>query len=267
MFRPLRDGSAEGRGRNRCAIALPLALKGGILRRRSWILLAIFALTAGCGSRPSLPESTPDRPVLTQTTNRTFVAIIGDSYTSGPKAGEKTRWPALVEEALKSQGTEIDPVIGAHGGSGYADHSKEGSVRFIDQVRQVAGTNDRLVILFGSAADQTELPDKLDRLRISVERTLSEAKKTAPAAKFLVIGPAWGQRNPSAGILQARDVIKGQAEGFGATFVDPIAEGWFVDHPEMVSANGDRPTDLGHAYMAERIAPLVAQQLQGPPPH
>jgi len=47
----------------------------------------------------------------------------------------------------------------------------------------------------------------------------------------------------------------------GAAFVDPIAEGWFVGRPDLIGADGVHPTDAGHLYMAERIAPQIYRQL------
>mgnify|MGYP002623887115 CR=1 FL=1 len=47
----------------------------------------------------------------------------------------------------------------------------------------------------------------------------------------------------------------------GATFVDPIAEGWFVGRPELIGADGVHPTDAGHQYLADKIAPLIGARL------
>lgn len=49
-----------------------------------------------------------------------------------------------------------------------------------------------------------------------------------------------------------------------ATFVDPITEGWFTDQPGLIGADGITPTAAGHSYLAAKIAPLIAQQLQPP---
>jgi lysophospholipase L1-like esterase len=44
-------------------------------------------------------------------------------------------------------------------------------------------------------------------------------------------------------------------------FIDPIAERWFVGRPDLIAQDGVHPTDAGHAYMADKIAPLIASQL------
>lgn len=240
-----------------------------IVRLLACALLATIALISGCGGDQVL-TAPPEHATLKATPDPTvaYIAIIGDTYTSGSSFGGQwpNSWPARATALLQEQGIKIVPIVGAKDGSGYFHHSEEGGVRFVDQVREVVGTQDQLVILFGSLNDRATLPDELNALGIYVQRTLAGVKKKAPKAKLLVIGPAWGlSPNPPPGVLEARDAIRAQAEGFGAIFVDPIAEAWFADHPEMLSSHGGRVNDAGHQYMAEKIAPLIAQQLQAQP--
>ena len=68
-----------------------------------------------------------------------------------------------------------------------------------------------------------------------------------------------GRRPPA--VLQIRDVLHAQARAVGATFIDPIAERWFVGRPDLIGEDGVHPTDAGHAYMADKIAPLIAARL------
>ncbi|CFS38985.1 Conserved protein of uncharacterised function%2C possibly exported [Mycobacterium tuberculosis] len=46
-------------------------------------------------------------------------------------------------------------------------------------------------------------------------------------------------------------------------FVDPIADHWFVDRPELIGADGVHPNDAGHEYLADKIAPLISMELVG----
>ncbi len=62
-------------------------------------------------------------------------------------------------------------------------------------------------------------------------------------------------------ILQIRDALATVARASGATFVDPLAERWFVDRPDLIAVDGVHPNDAGHAYLAQRIAPLIAAAL------
>jgi lysophospholipase L1-like esterase len=77
----------------------------------------------------------------------------------------------------------------------------------------------------------------------------------------LVIGPPWPTADPPDTVLRIRDALKYQAGVAGATFIDPIAAGWFVGRPELIGKDGIHPTDAGHAYMAAKIAPLIGAQL------
>jgi lysophospholipase L1-like esterase len=61
--------------------------------------------------------------------------------------------------------------------------------------------------------------------------------------------------------LYIRDTLNSQADWAGATFIDPIREGWFVGRPDLIGPDGVHPNDAGHAYMAEKIAPLIRAQL------
>ena len=87
------------------------------------------------------------------------------------------------------------------------------------------------------------------------------ARFAAPDARVLVIGPPWPTATPPQAVLNIRNSLRSQAAAIGATFVDPIAENWFVGRPDLIGHDGVHPTDAGHAYMAEKIAPLIYSQL------
>jgi lysophospholipase L1-like esterase len=76
-----------------------------------------------------------------------------------------------------------------------------------------------------------------------------------------VIGPPWLTANPPPAVLKIRDSLREQAVAIGALFVDPIAEGSFVGRGDLIGQDGVHPTDAGHVYMADKIAPLIYDQL------
>jgi lysophospholipase L1-like esterase len=78
---------------------------------------------------------------------------------------------------------------------------------------------------------------------------------------LLVIGPPWTDSDPPLDVLYIRDILSFEANEAGATFIDPISEGWFVGRPDLIGPDGVHPNDAGHAYMAEKIAPLIHAQL------
>lgn len=221
-------------------------------------LLTVAALIAGCGNTASIPQSEPERVTFTQAplADTNYIAVVGDSYTAGSAMGGHAEhgWPALVEARLRSEGIQNDVISGAAGAAGYVSRGHDQKGVFSDQVDRVVGVNDRLVVLFGSRNDELVPAAQLVE---AVHKTLSTVQAKAPNAKILVIGPVWVNADPSPGILRNRDILQGAASGIGATFIDPIADRWFVDHPELIGSDGQQPTNEGHVYLADKIAPLV----------
>jgi lysophospholipase L1-like esterase len=162
---------------------------------------------------------------------------------------------------LGQQGVGIIPTVEAEDGSGYATPANGQGGVFADQIPTVVRPDDRLVVVFGS---RTEADVPAEELQPAVRKTLDAVRAAAPNAKIVVIGPVWTDPAPPPDVLQTRDVIQTQAGSTGAIFVDPIAEGWFRDNPDLIGSDGIHPTDAGHAYMADKIAPLIAQQLHSP---
>jgi lysophospholipase L1-like esterase len=187
------------------------------------------------------------------------VAVVGDSYTTGTDEGGlgSRAWTARAWQALARQGVQIAPDVASEGRAGYAVVGDHGSM-FEDLTARAVRPNDVLVVFFGSRNDQGVDPGLLaDKARSSFDL----AHRIAPSARLLVIGPPWPTADPPGEVLQVDDVIGGQAAVADAAYVDPIAEHWFVDRPDLIGPDGVHPTDAGHEYMAEMIAPLIRAQL------
>lgn len=187
------------------------------------------------------------------------VAVIGDSYTAGSTEGGNgpNAWTQLAWQLLAKRGVQVDADVAAEGGAGYGQPGTQGSI-FEDLAARAVHGNDALVVFFGSRNDQPVEPKKLAGM---AGDTFKLARYAAPDAKFLVIGPPWPTATPPPAVLAIRDSLRAQAAATGMTFVDPIAENWFVGRPDLIGADGVHPNDAGHAYMAERIAPLIFRQL------
>lgn len=187
------------------------------------------------------------------------IAVVGDSYTTGGELGGLggKGWTVRAWQLLARQGIAVAPDVAAEGGAGYGTRGNHGSV-FEDLTNDVVKPDDALVMFFGSRNDQGVDPTQLSILAYG---TFQLARRTAPSAKILVIGPPWPTADPPDAVLRIRDALKYQAGVAGATFIDPIAQGWFVGRPELIGKDGVHPTDGGHAYMAEKIAPLIGAQL------
>ena len=187
------------------------------------------------------------------------IAVVGDSYTTGTDLGGlgSKGWTAQAWQLLAKQGVPVTADVAAEGGAGYGTRGNHGSV-FEDLTADAVKPDDVLVVFYGSRNDQGVDPTQLSILAWG---TFQLAHRTAPSAKLLVIGPPWPTANPPDAILKIRDTLKYQAQVAGATFIDPIAAGWFVGRPDLIGKDGVHPTDAGHAYMAAKIAPLIGAQL------
>jgi len=187
------------------------------------------------------------------------VAVIGDSYTTGTDEGGQgsNAWTARTWLALARQGVQISPAVASEGRAGYVVPGDHGSV-FEDLTARAVQFDDALVVFFGSRNDEGVAPMQMAGM---AHDTFDLARRMAPSAKLLVIGPPWPTANPPFDVLYVRDTLSSQAREAGATFIDPIIDGWFVGRPDLIGPDGVHPNDAGHAYLAEQIAPLIRAQL------
>ena len=215
------------------------------------------ALLVGLVTPDSRPVRHNEIRTLDASLNR--IAVIGDSYTTGTDLGGigAKGWTTRAWQLLTRDGIRVAPDVAAEGGAGYGTRGNHGSV-FEDLTADAVKPDDVLVVFYGSRNDQNVNPAQLSILAWG---TFQLARRTAPSAKFLVIGPPWPTADPPGWVLGIRDALKYQAGVAGATFIDPIAQGWFVGRPDLIGKDGVHPTDAGHAYMAEKIAPLIGAQL------
>jgi lysophospholipase L1-like esterase len=190
------------------------------------------------------------------------IAVIGDSYTTGSDEGGQgpQSWTSRAWLLLASQGARVDADVAAEGGAGYGIRGNQGNL-FEDLTVRAVDRDDVLVVFFGSRNDQ---PVDMQLYPVLVGETFQIAHRVAPKARFLVIGPPWPTADPPGELLALRDTLRAQAKAVGAVFIDPLAEGWFVGHPELIGSDGVHPTDAGHVYMAEKIAPLIRSELAIP---
>ncbi|MEW5811281.1 MAG: SGNH/GDSL hydrolase family protein [Actinomycetota bacterium] len=187
------------------------------------------------------------------------IAVIGDSYTGGSSEGglRDKGWPILVEAQLRCKGTPIVADLGTAGGSGYVNRGPRNIV-FGEEIPDTVDPGTRLVVLFGSINDRGVDPQQYSA---AVKRTLNSIQATAPSARILVIGPPWVAGDAPASITHMRDLLREQAEAAHARFVDPIADQWFVGRRDLIGKDGEHPTDAGHVYMADLIAPIISEEL------
>jgi lysophospholipase L1-like esterase len=187
------------------------------------------------------------------------VAVVGDSYTNGTDEGGlgSKAWTVETWQTLAHQGVQLAPDVAAEGRAGYGARGDHGSI-FQDLTARAVRPDDALVVFFGSRNDQGVDPMALASL---AHDAFELARRTAPNANLLVIGPPWPTPDVPPDVLQIRDILKSQAAAAGGSFFDPIVAGWFAGRPDLIGADGVHPNDAGHAYMAQRLAPLISSQL------
>jgi len=168
------------------------------------------------------------------------VAVIGDSYTTGTDEGGQgaNAWTTRTWLALAHQGVQILPDVASEGRAGYVVRGDHGSV-FEDLTLRAVHPDDSLVVFFGSRNDEGVDPMQMAAM---AHDTFDLARRMAPSAKLLVIGPPWPTANPPFDVLYVRDTLSSQAREAGATFIDPIIDGWFVGRPYLFAQTVCIPT-------------------------
>ncbi|MGO9153277.1 Rv0518 family GDSL lipase [Mycobacterium sp.] len=223
------------------------------------LLVGLVPETPAILGNPAQSERVRAYDLLTQDFLLKHVAVIGDSYTTGTDEGGQgpNAWTARAWQTLAQRGTQIGADVAAEGKAGYAAPGDHGSI-FEDLTARAVKPDDALVVFFGSRNDQGADPGLLAE---KAREAFLLARRFAPTARFLVIGPPWPTADVPASVLQIRDVINAQARAVGAAFVDPIGDRWFVDRPDLIGVDGVHPNDAGHEYLADTIAPLIRMQL------
>ena len=218
--------------------------------------MALALMLAAIGQHP---QPVPRYETLSLESPVDHIAVIGDSYTTGTNEGGlgAATWTARAWQLLARQGVQVTADVASEGRAGYGVRGDHNSL-FVDLTARAVKPDDVLVVFFGSRNDQGVDPVSLWTM---ANTNFDLVRRTAPAARLLVIGPPWPTADVPAAVLQIRDILGAAARTAGATFIDPLADGWFVGRPELIGADGVHPTDAGHAYMADKIAPLIRSQL------
>lgn len=181
------------------------------------------------------------------------VVVVGDSYTAGSDMGGTgpASWPAVVEAELADSGIDSSFEVAAAGGSGYVAHLA-GKPVFEELIESAAGRDTAVIVVFGSRNDVA--PGV--QVAAAATQAFDAARRVAPDATLLVIGPPWVDDSVPDNVVASRDAVRSAAAGARATFVDPLEEGWFMGtDSQLIGSDGVHPTDAGHAHLAQSILP------------
>lgn len=246
--------------RSKLAVKMEPMKLGGILA-----LTAALALT-GCSLQEQPPVSQKVQDYYdnagkpTAEPDKMVISIIGDSYVGGSGMGGNgvNNWTSLIVGELPEP-DKIEMYKSGMGGSGYVTRGPTRKI-FSEAIPGLLGAKSDVVVFFGSINDRGESPEMVGA---SAAATYAEAKKAAPNAKLLVIGPAWTSDNVPSEMLAIRDALHTAALEAGATWVDPIAEQWFFDRAALIGSDKTHPTNEGHAYMEQKILPYLTALVKG----
>ncbi|MGY2067589.1 hypothetical protein [Blastococcus sp. SYSU DS0619] len=226
--------------------------------RWAWVVMAlgVVALAAMAyllANRPpppgfSSPASSGGSVDAPAAAGELRVLVVGDGTTAVPEGA--VGWPQLVAEQLAADGPPVELRVAAADGSGYL-RTPPGGQTFA-QLAEAAGGDWDVVVFAGSRDDNAAAAD----VQAAAEATFAAARAASPEAELLAIGPAWPTTPPPGYVITDRDAVSAAAEAAGVPFTDPLAELWLTG-PGLVDAGTDAPTEEGHRFLADRIAPLV----------
>lgn len=185
--------------------------------------------------------------------------VFGDSFAEGTGADTpgETGFPQLLGECV----SEL-VLTDAQGGTGYLEPGPRNAPTPRSIIGQRVETTMRelappKVTLFAAGLN--------DRDRVGVAQTSSpeqataaataaweKAKAEAPRTRMVILGPFWTDEEPDEAIFAVRDVLRDAAEDAGYLFIDPVE--WLVGRAKMVGSDGTHPTQVGHEYIAKRLA-------------
>lgn len=185
------------------------------------------------------------------------LAVYGDSYSAGGRQGGKgdDGWPAIVADHL-----DADLRLHAAGGAGYVNGSQARDETFLDQVEFHPEPEADVVVVFGSRNDR-ELPAA--DIKAQAAAVYGAVRTASPSATVVVIGPQWDDDVAPREMYLTRDAVRSAAASAGVLFVDALQEGWLFERPSLIGTDGVHPNDVGHAYLAALIEPIVRDALLG----
>jgi lysophospholipase L1-like esterase len=185
------------------------------------------------------------------------LAVYGDGYAAGNDMGGlgPAGWPAQLA-------TQTGTTLSLHAvpRAGYVAAGVSGQ-NYLALVQASPAPDADVTVLFGSRNDAGQDPAAVQENAVQAISTIG---RNAPGTAIVVVGPVWSGSPVPPGVLGIRDAVQAAASNAGVTFVDPLAEGWFDQPAGLIGEDGVSPTDEGHTYLADAIAPVVQSVLAAP---
>ncbi len=185
--------------------------------------------------------------------------VIGDELAaaSTESGSEPLSWPRLVESQLRADGYDVTVDAAAGDGSGYTEPGEAGTT--FGQRAGTAPSGYDLVIFVGGASDSAGLQAVED----AAYAAYLAVWDVDADSYMLVVGPATFDAQPPPAMRTNRQGVLAATQQAGIAFVDPYREAWFAEGGEAFAAeDGVHLSDAGHQRMADRMLPLVQEQLR-----
>lgn len=226
--------------------------------------LALAVAGTGAFVVIALNSTTPKATIETFTASpirKVFVPdllVIGDSFTDGSVEDgfEENGWPALVQSTYTKDGSRLQLNLLGRGGAGYVT---PGQIKetFGQSYAGNAFKDQDVIVVFGGLNDSERPAAEVGGAATKLYATLT---KNSPKAKLIVVGPVWPYAEPVPNLFSVRDALRVAAESAGASFVDPLSDGWFTGkNASLIGKDQTHPTDAGHKYMAGLLSkPIIA---------
>ncbi|MGU3433240.1 SGNH/GDSL hydrolase family protein [Actinomycetes bacterium M1A6_2h] len=207
--------------------------------RGVWACSVLVLAVSACSAHPP-PSAQPVTVVSAPA--QTAVAVIGDSFSSG--SDNDVVWPEVLADRY---GWDLENA--SQSGAGYV--AGDGILgTFADQVDAVVDHPVDVVLVVGSENDVDADPKDVGVAAADLYRRL---ELEAPSARIVVIGPIWSVGDPPPELTAVGDAVQAAAAGAQLSYVDPLPLGWLAD-PALIQEDGDHPTDVGQAELADDIS-------------
>ena len=234
-------------------VVLALLVTVGLLAMGVANKMRKTAVSAQAIERPPAATTVSDSPSAVAP----LAVFFGDFIEGSPDGGDGDKYgPPFSPRKLRKR-CHCGRSSMQRRGSGYVVRGNRPT--FSEQVRRHVTPDARVVAISGSRNDVVADPNEVTAAALE---TYSLVQSLAPRAKLIVIGPTWGNTEPTDQILQTRDSVRDAAASANAYFVDPILGRWFTDgEPGLIGSDHVHPTELANARIAEHLYPIFSQAL------
>ncbi|HYI42851.1 MAG TPA: arylesterase [Sphingomicrobium sp.] len=223
------------------------------LQRYAAPLLAL-QLAGGCSAQTQEQPPAQQADAASEQQERRLVLAFGDSLYAGYGMGKAQSFPAALQRELAQRGINAEVVnAGVSGDTTFGGR------------RRLAATLDRLaakpdLVVLGLGANDALIGVPAAEVRRNFDAMLAELEQRGIPVLLtgLVAPPAF--KSPY--FAQYEAIIPEVAERHGAKLEPSLLEG-VLTRREYLLADGVHPNPKGTQRMAERVAPLAAEALEG----